>query len=235
MCKSGRTSRVKKISADHWTPPQACWSLSRTDIAASQTGAAESEAFLETSAGGRNMEITVENENNNSSGNFEFKAAHQAFRDRWKATDDTMCRHSMSFHLHHKLQSDFFASYLYLLEKIPLGKRQRSQVGLFAPFEALRSTQGLRKPIYSEGVIAPSHLLERFKWNTWIFATRSEKVDSIFYLNVLLKFKLWLSDFCRTAELIHLQKANINLHKLKSFWQSRTENLILKSPKISKS
>ncbi|XP_023194803.1 alpha N-terminal protein methyltransferase 1B isoform X1 [Xiphophorus maculatus] len=68
------------------------------------------------------MEITVENENNNSSGNFEFKAAHQAFRDRWKATDDTMCRHSMSFHLHHKLQSDFFASYLYLLEKIPLVK-----------------------------------------------------------------------------------------------------------------
>uniref|UniRef100_A0A087XBE7 N-terminal Xaa-Pro-Lys N-methyltransferase n=3 Tax=Poecilia formosa TaxID=48698 RepID=A0A087XBE7_POEFO len=69
----------------------------------------------------RNMEITLEDENN-SSGNFEFKAAHQAFRDRWKETDDTMCRHSMSFHLHHKLQSDFFASYLYLLEKIPLVK-----------------------------------------------------------------------------------------------------------------
>ncbi|XP_008404639.1 N-terminal Xaa-Pro-Lys N-methyltransferase 2 [Poecilia reticulata] len=68
------------------------------------------------------MEITLEDENSSSSGSFEFKAAHQAFRDRWKETDDTMCRHSMSFHLHHKLQSDFFASYLYLLEKIPLVK-----------------------------------------------------------------------------------------------------------------
>ncbi|MEQ2208252.1 hypothetical protein XENOCAPTIV_008302 [Xenoophorus captivus] len=76
-----------------------------------------------------NMEITLENENNNSSPNLEFKGAHQAFRDRWKETDDTMCRHSMSFHLHHKLQSDFFASYLYLLEKTPLGKRHRSLVG----------------------------------------------------------------------------------------------------------
>lgn len=50
------------------------------------------------------------------------KAAHQAFRDRWKETDDTMCRHSMSFHLHHTLRSEFFASYLYLVEKIPLGR-----------------------------------------------------------------------------------------------------------------
>lgn len=67
------------------------------------------------------MEITLENDNNSSS-NFEYKGAHQAFRDRWKGTDDTMCRHSMSFHLHHTLRSEFFASYLYLLEKTPLGK-----------------------------------------------------------------------------------------------------------------
>lgn len=92
------------------------------------------------------MEITLEDENNNSSGNFEFKAAHQAFRDRWKGTDDTMCRHSMSFHLHHKLQSDFFASYLYLLEKIPLGKRQR------LAGRVTRSTQDLRRHIYLDAV-----------------------------------------------------------------------------------
>lgn len=56
-----------------------------------------------------------------SSPNVMYKAAHQAFRDRWKETDDSMCRHSMSFHLHHTLRSEFFASYLYLMEKIPLG------------------------------------------------------------------------------------------------------------------
>lgn len=68
------------------------------------------------------MEIPLEDENGSSSANFQYKAAHQAFRDRWKETDDTMCRHSMSFHLHHTLRSEFFASYLYLVEKIPLGK-----------------------------------------------------------------------------------------------------------------
>lgn len=68
------------------------------------------------------MEITDEDGNSSSSLNFEYKGAHQAFRDRWKETDDTMCRHSMSFHLHHTLRSEFFASYLYLLEKTPLGK-----------------------------------------------------------------------------------------------------------------
>uniref|UniRef100_A0A8C6S4F8 Methyltransferase like 11B n=1 Tax=Neogobius melanostomus TaxID=47308 RepID=A0A8C6S4F8_9GOBI len=47
---------------------------------------------------------------------------HQAFSDKWKLMDDSMCRHSMSFHLHHSLQKDFFASYLYLLEKTPLVK-----------------------------------------------------------------------------------------------------------------
>ena len=57
-------------------------------------------------------------------GSFEYKAAHQAFRDRWKETDETMCRHSMSFHLHHSLRSEFFASYLYLMEKIPVGKKK---------------------------------------------------------------------------------------------------------------
>lgn len=55
--------------------------------------------------------------------NFEYRGAHQAFIDRWKETDESMCRHSMSFHLHHALHSEFFASYLYLLEKIPLGKK----------------------------------------------------------------------------------------------------------------
>jgi len=53
--------------------------------------------------------------------NVEYKAAHQAFSDRWKKTDDTLCRHSMSFHLLHSLRNEFFASYVYLLEKIPLG------------------------------------------------------------------------------------------------------------------
>lgn len=70
------------------------------------------------------MEIPLEEDGSSSSANFEYKAAHQAFRDRWKATDDTMCRHSMSFHLHHTLRTEFFASYLYLVEKIPLGKKQ---------------------------------------------------------------------------------------------------------------
>ncbi len=67
------------------------------------------------------MEISSEDDSNPSS-NFQDKAAHQAIRERWKETDDTMCRHSMSFHLQHTLRSEFFASYLYLLEKIPLGK-----------------------------------------------------------------------------------------------------------------
>uniref|UniRef100_A0AAV2KU15 Uncharacterized protein n=1 Tax=Knipowitschia caucasica TaxID=637954 RepID=A0AAV2KU15_KNICA len=52
----------------------------------------------------------------------QYKMIHQAFIDKWKQTDDSMCRHSMSFHLHHALQKDFFASYLYLLEKTPLVK-----------------------------------------------------------------------------------------------------------------
>ncbi|XP_020510586.2 N-terminal Xaa-Pro-Lys N-methyltransferase 2 [Labrus bergylta] len=68
------------------------------------------------------MEISLEDESSGTSANFEDKAAHQALRDRWKNTDETMCRHSMSFHLHHTLRSEFFASYLYLVEKIPLVK-----------------------------------------------------------------------------------------------------------------
>ncbi|KAL1022825.1 hypothetical protein UPYG_G00032850 [Umbra pygmaea] len=47
---------------------------------------------------------------------------HQAHRDRWKDTDDSMCRHSLSFHLHHTLRMEFFASFLYLLEQTPLVK-----------------------------------------------------------------------------------------------------------------
>ncbi|CAB1323880.1 unnamed protein product [Coregonus sp. 'balchen'] len=54
--------------------------------------------------------------------NMEFQALHQAHRDRWKNTDASMCRHSMSFHLHHSLRMEFFASFLYLLEQIPLVK-----------------------------------------------------------------------------------------------------------------
>lgn len=71
------------------------------------------------------MEISLENERESSpTPNLEYKAAHQAFSDRWKETDASMCRHSMSFHLHHSLRSEFFASYLYLLEKIPVGKKK---------------------------------------------------------------------------------------------------------------
>ncbi|XP_016076812.1 PREDICTED: alpha N-terminal protein methyltransferase 1B [Miniopterus natalensis] len=48
--------------------------------------------------------------------------AHFAFRSRWQKTDDDLCRHSMSFILHKAIRNDFFQSYLYLLEKIPLVK-----------------------------------------------------------------------------------------------------------------
>ncbi|XP_042530230.1 alpha N-terminal protein methyltransferase 1B [Dipodomys spectabilis] len=48
--------------------------------------------------------------------------AHFAFRSRWQKTDDELCRHSMSFVLHKAIRNDFFQSYLYLLEKIPLVK-----------------------------------------------------------------------------------------------------------------
>lgn len=68
------------------------------------------------------MEISLEDKSSSLSSNVEYKGAHQAIKDRWKKTDDTMCRHSMSFHLHHTIRSEFFASYLYLVEEIPLGK-----------------------------------------------------------------------------------------------------------------
>lgn len=48
--------------------------------------------------------------------------AHLAFRSRWQKTDNELCRHSMSFILHKAIRDDFFQSYLYLLEKVPLGK-----------------------------------------------------------------------------------------------------------------
>ncbi|KAM8812092.1 N-terminal Xaa-Pro-Lys N-methyltransferase 2 [Rhynchonycteris naso] len=48
--------------------------------------------------------------------------AHFAFRSRWQKTDDELCRHSTSFVLHKAIRNDFFQSYLYLLEKIPLVK-----------------------------------------------------------------------------------------------------------------
>uniref|UniRef100_G1LX94 N-terminal Xaa-Pro-Lys N-methyltransferase 1 n=1 Tax=Ailuropoda melanoleuca TaxID=9646 RepID=G1LX94_AILME len=46
--------------------------------------------------------------------------AHFAFRSRWQK--DELCRHSLSFILHKAICNDFFQSYLYLLEKIPLVK-----------------------------------------------------------------------------------------------------------------
>ncbi|KPP67789.1 alpha N-terminal protein methyltransferase 1B-like [Scleropages formosus] len=52
----------------------------------------------------------------------EYRGAHLAFRRRWKKTDNDLCRHSMSFVLHNTLRNEFFASYLYLLEQIPLVK-----------------------------------------------------------------------------------------------------------------
>lgn len=70
------------------------------------------------------MEISLEDGGGSSSPNVEYKGAHQAFRDRWKETDDSMCRHSMSFHLQHALRSEFFASYLYLIELMPVGKKK---------------------------------------------------------------------------------------------------------------
>ncbi|KAM6342616.1 N-terminal Xaa-Pro-Lys N-methyltransferase 2 isoform 2-T13 [Alca torda] len=49
-----------------------------------------------------------------------YKAAHLAFKSRWHKTDEELCRHSMSFILHRAIRNDFFQSYLYLLEKLPL-------------------------------------------------------------------------------------------------------------------
>ncbi|KAM6128957.1 LOW QUALITY PROTEIN: N-terminal Xaa-Pro-Lys N-methyltransferase 2 [Phoenicopterus ruber ruber] len=51
-----------------------------------------------------------------------YKAAHLAFKSRWHKTDEELCRHSMSFVLHKAIRNDFFQSYLYLLEKLPLVK-----------------------------------------------------------------------------------------------------------------
>ncbi|CAM4590929.1 N-terminal Xaa-Pro-Lys N-methyltransferase 2 [Lepidochelys kempii] len=50
------------------------------------------------------------------------KGAHLAFKSRWRKTDEELCRHSMSFILHKAIRSDFFQSYLYLLERLPLVK-----------------------------------------------------------------------------------------------------------------
>ncbi|XP_008116030.1 N-terminal Xaa-Pro-Lys N-methyltransferase 2 isoform X2 [Anolis carolinensis] len=52
----------------------------------------------------------------------EYQGAHLAFRSRWHKTDEELCRHSMSFVLHKAIRNDFFQSYLYLLEKLPLVK-----------------------------------------------------------------------------------------------------------------
>ncbi|XP_053894376.1 N-terminal Xaa-Pro-Lys N-methyltransferase 2 [Malaclemys terrapin pileata] len=50
------------------------------------------------------------------------KGAHLAFKSRWRKTDEELCRHSMSFILHKAIRTDFFQSYLYLLERLPLVK-----------------------------------------------------------------------------------------------------------------
>uniref|UniRef100_A0A674IQ57 Methyltransferase like 11B n=1 Tax=Terrapene triunguis TaxID=2587831 RepID=A0A674IQ57_9SAUR len=50
------------------------------------------------------------------------KGAHLAFKSRWRKTDEELCRHSMSFILHKAIRTDFFQSYLYLLERLPLMK-----------------------------------------------------------------------------------------------------------------
>ncbi|XP_019387186.1 PREDICTED: alpha N-terminal protein methyltransferase 1B [Crocodylus porosus] len=52
----------------------------------------------------------------------EYMGAHLAFKSRWHKTDEELCRHSMSFVLHKAIQTDFFQSYLYLLEKLSLVK-----------------------------------------------------------------------------------------------------------------
>ncbi|XP_053102244.1 N-terminal Xaa-Pro-Lys N-methyltransferase 2 [Hemicordylus capensis] len=52
----------------------------------------------------------------------EYMGAHLAFKSRWHKTDGELCRHSMSFILHKAIRNDFFQSYLYLLEKLPLVK-----------------------------------------------------------------------------------------------------------------
>ncbi|XP_067323761.1 N-terminal Xaa-Pro-Lys N-methyltransferase 2 [Anolis sagrei] len=52
----------------------------------------------------------------------EYQGAHLAFKSRWHKTDEELCRHSMSFVLHKAIRNDFFQSYLYLLEKLPLVK-----------------------------------------------------------------------------------------------------------------
>ncbi|KAM5203224.1 N-terminal Xaa-Pro-Lys N-methyltransferase 2 [Hipposideros larvatus] len=57
--------------------------------------------------------------------------AHLAFRSRWQKTDDELCRHSMSFILHKAIRNDFFQSYLYLLEKIPLVLINICDFGIF--------------------------------------------------------------------------------------------------------
>ncbi|KAM4721498.1 N-terminal Xaa-Pro-Lys N-methyltransferase 2 [Rhinophrynus dorsalis] len=52
----------------------------------------------------------------------EYLETHLAFKSRWHKTDEELCRHSMSFILHKAIRTDFFESYLYLLERQPLVK-----------------------------------------------------------------------------------------------------------------
>ncbi|NXQ85784.1 NTM1B methyltransferase, partial [Nyctibius grandis] len=66
-----------------------------------------------------------------------YKAAHLAFKSRWHKTDEDLCRHSMSFVLHKAIRNDFFQSYLYLLEKLPLEQQPALESLFIARMEAL--------------------------------------------------------------------------------------------------
>lgn len=71
----------------------------------------------------------------------DFRRTHQAFREQWEKTDDKICKNSMSLNLHNTLRQDFFASYLYLLEQIPLGRWQVSQINTVV-LKLLKSRNG---------------------------------------------------------------------------------------------
>ncbi|XP_053325385.1 N-terminal Xaa-Pro-Lys N-methyltransferase 2 isoform X2 [Spea bombifrons] len=66
----------------------------------------------------------------------EYLGAHLAFKSRWHKTDEELCRHSMSFVLHKAIRTDFFESYLYLLERYPLGEFRKIELKIQGPGKA---------------------------------------------------------------------------------------------------
>ncbi|KAM6458360.1 LOW QUALITY PROTEIN: N-terminal Xaa-Pro-Lys N-methyltransferase 2 [Liasis olivaceus] len=52
----------------------------------------------------------------------EYVGVHLAFKSHWHKIDEEFCWHSRSSILHKLIQNDFFQSYLYLLENLPLVK-----------------------------------------------------------------------------------------------------------------